>query len=70
MKACMRRPICVSDADKAMMFAIERFILGYDGDNLLHDIDLTFPTASYRAFFLAWHRAQDPARWFNAEGRA
>lgn len=60
----------VSDADKQMMFAIERFIIGYDGDNLLHDIELTFPGASYRAFFLAYHRAGDPLRWLKAEGCA
>jgi hypothetical protein len=64
------RTIRVSDADKAMMFRIERFILAYDGDNLLHDIDLFFPTASYRAFFLALHRARDVARCFPAENSA
>jgi hypothetical protein len=53
-------PIIVSNDDKAMMLRIERFILGYDGDDLLHDIELAFPGASYRAFFLAYKRA---ARW-------
>ena len=43
-----------------MMLRIEHFILGYDGDDLLHDIELAFPDASYRAFFLAYRRA---ARW-------
>jgi hypothetical protein len=63
-------PIPVSNADKEMMHRIERFILAYGGDDLLHDIELTFPTASYRAFFLAYLRARDPARWFEADGRA
>ena len=62
-------PITVSNADKRMMHAIERFILAYDGDNLLHDIELTFPGASYRAFFLALGRTQDAARWLEPEGR-
>jgi hypothetical protein len=65
-----RIPIVVSDADKQMMHRIERFILAYDGDNLLHDIELTFPGASYRAFFLALGRAQNAARWLDAEGNA
>jgi hypothetical protein len=62
--------ITVSTADVRMMHAIERFILAYDGDNLLHDIDLNFPGASFRALFLALGRAQDAARWFEPEGRA
>jgi hypothetical protein len=65
-----RRATIVSNADKRMMFAIERFILGYDGDNLLHNIELNFPGASYRAFYLAYHRTRDPLRWLDAEGRA
>jgi hypothetical protein len=60
--------IRVSDADKRAMLAIERFIIAYDGDNLLHDFELTFPGASYRAFFLAYCRARDPLRWRQAEG--
>jgi len=44
--------------------------LAYEGDNLLHDIELTFPGASYRAFFLAYGRGQDPARWMKPEGSA
>jgi hypothetical protein len=63
-------PIVVSNADKAMMMRIEHFILAYDGDFLLHDIERAFPTASFRAFFLAWMRAQNPARWFEPEGTA
>ena len=63
-------PIVVSAADVKMMRRIERFILAYDGDNLLHDIDLNFPGASYRAFFLALGRAQDAARWLEPEGCA
>jgi hypothetical protein len=58
--------ITVSNADKAMMLRIERFILGYNGDDLLHDIELAFPSASYRAFYLAYMRA---ARWL-PEGNA
>jgi hypothetical protein len=61
--------IRVSNADKRMMHAIKRFIPAYDGDDLLHDIELTFPGASYRAFFLAYCRAQDPLRWRDG-GRA
>jgi hypothetical protein len=68
--AVRRIPIRVSDADKRMMFAIERFILAYDGDNLLHDIELNFPGASYRAFFLAYGRAQNAVRWLEPEGTA
>jgi hypothetical protein len=64
------RPITVSDVDKRMMRAIERFILTYDGDDLLHDIELAFPRASFRAFFLAYRRACDLLRWCDAEGRA
>ena len=61
--------ITVSTADVRMMHAIERFILAYDGDDLLHDIELTFPGASYRAVFRALGRAY-AARWFEPEGRA
>jgi hypothetical protein len=61
--------ITVSNADVRMMRAIERFILAYDGDNLLHDIEINFPGASYRAFFLAYGRAQ-ALRWIEAEGAA
>jgi hypothetical protein len=60
----------ISPDDTAMMHRIERFILNYEGENLFHDIELTFPGASYRAFFLAFGRAQDPARWLDAEGTA
>jgi hypothetical protein len=63
-------PIKVSDVDAQMMRRIERFILAYDGDNLLHDIELSFPGASYRAFFLAFSRARDAVRWLPAEGSA
>jgi len=63
-------PTVVSRRDVKMMHRIERFILSYDGDDLLHDIELTFPGASYRAFFLAWGRSQDPARWLKPEGTA
>jgi hypothetical protein len=64
------RHTVVSRRDIEMMHQIERIILGYQGDNLLHDIELTFPGASYRAFFLAWGRTRDPARWLPAEGQA
>jgi len=66
----VHKPITVSNADREMMRRIERFILAYDGDNLLHDIELNFPDASFRAFFLAYGRAQDPARWLKPEGEA
>lgn len=63
-------PIVVSRADAKMMRQIERFILAYAGDDLLHDIELSFPTASYRSFYLALMRARNPARWFAPEGSA
>ena len=62
--------ITVSRADVQTMLAIEKFILGYAGDDLLHDIECIFPHASYRAFFLAFRRAQDAARWFKPGGAA
>ena len=65
-----RYKIIVSNDDAAMMRRVERFILAYDGDNLLHDIDLNFPGVSYRAFFLAIGRASDAARWLEPEGSA
>jgi len=65
-----RHSITVSDADVEMMHAVERFILAYAGDNLLHDIELAFPNLSYRSFFLAFCRARDPMRWLKTEGRA
>ena len=62
----------VCDADKEMMFRIERYILAYPyhGNDLLHDIELNFPGASYRAFFLAYGRTRDPARWLDPDGQA
>ena len=63
-----RIPITVSAADVQMMHAIERFIIAYHGDNLLRDIEINFPGASFRAFFLAYGRTQDAARWFEPEG--
>jgi hypothetical protein len=68
--AVCRIPITVSAADVRMMHAIDRFIIGHRGDNLLHDTELTFPGASYRAFYLAYERTQDPARWLEPEGTA
>jgi hypothetical protein len=62
--------ITVSKAAVRMMRAIERFILAYDGDNSLDDIDVTFPGASFRAFFLALGRAQNAVRWLEPEGAA
>ena len=67
----MRRcPRVVSRRDVKMMHRIERFIVSYNGDNLLHDIELTFPGASFRAFFLALGRTQDAVRWIEPEGAA
>jgi hypothetical protein len=63
-------PIRVSNDDAQIMRRIERFIIAYRGDDLLHDIELNFPTASYRAFFLAFSRARNAARWFPVEGSA
>jgi len=65
-----RYEITVSDADVRMARAIENYILAYDGENLLHDIEITFPGASYRAFFLAWGRSRDPLRWIKPDGAA
>jgi hypothetical protein len=65
-----RIPITVSAADVKIMRRIERYILAYDGDNLLHDIDLNFPGVSFRAVFLALGRAQNAALWFEPEGAA
>jgi len=51
--------ITVSAADVAMSNRIEAFILGWDGtdlNELLLDIEVAFPTATYRAFFVAWSR--------------
>ena len=62
--------IVVSPTDVAMMNRIEKYIIAYSGDDLLHDIELTFPDASFRAFFLAYSRAREAARWFTAEGSA
>ncbi|MFZ1885529.1 MAG: hypothetical protein WAU53_18505 [Rhodoplanes sp.] len=67
MTAVVRRPIVLSAADVATMREIERFIVGYDGDNLLH---LQFPGASFRAVYLALMRTRDPARWLDPEGSA
>jgi hypothetical protein len=37
---------------------VENFITSYGGDNLLHDIELTFPDLTYRDFFVAFSRYQ------------
>jgi hypothetical protein len=34
--------------------AVEAFITSYDGDDLLHDIELAFPDLTYRDFFVAF----------------
>jgi hypothetical protein len=60
----------VSEDDKRMMLAIERVILAYQSGHLVQGIELAFPGASYRAFFLAYCRSCDPLRWLEAEGRA
>ena len=62
--------IVVSPTDVTTMHAIEKFIVAYDGGDLLHDIELNFPGASYRAFYLALSRSRDAIRWFDAEGSA
>jgi hypothetical protein len=38
--------------------AVENFITSYDGDHLLHDIELEFPDLTYRDFFVAFSRFQ------------
>jgi hypothetical protein len=63
-------PIRVSDADQRMMHAIERFIISYEGDNLLHDIELMFSRRELSRFFLAYCRARDPLRWHPVGGSA
>jgi hypothetical protein len=62
--------IVVSRVDVEMMRQIEVFILAYEGDDPLHDIELAFPSASHRAFFPAWGGTRDPARWLHVEGYA
>ena len=62
--------IVVSVADVEMMRRIEHFIVGYDGYDLMRDIELSFPGASYRAFYLAISRVRDGLRWLEPEGRA
>jgi hypothetical protein len=64
-----RVPIRVSDADQRMMHAIERFIISYEGDNLLHDIELMFSRRELSRF-LAYCRARDPLRWHPVGGSA
>lgn len=46
----------LSAKDAAMMHRIEKYITQYPGNDLMHDIELNFPGASYRAFFLAVRR--------------
>jgi hypothetical protein len=62
--------IIVSDSDVRMARKIEKYILAYGGDDLLHDIELTFPRASYRAFFLGFKRARAGIQWLSPEGTA
>jgi hypothetical protein len=62
--------IVVSRVVVEMMRKIEVFILAYEGDDPLHEIELAFPSASYRAFFPAWGRTRDPLRWLDAGSRA
>jgi hypothetical protein len=46
-----RVKIVVSRADLAMARRIESFICAYEGDDLLHDIELSFPDARAGASF-------------------
>jgi hypothetical protein len=46
----------VSYKDAEVMHRIENYMAAYDGNDLLHDIELNFPKVSYRAFFLAARR--------------
>jgi hypothetical protein len=62
--------IIVSNSDVRMARQIEKYILAYGGDDLLHDIELTFPGASYREFFLGFKRAGDGIQWLSPEGTA
>jgi hypothetical protein len=39
-----------------VVHAVENYITGYDGDHLLHDIELEFPDLTYRDFFVAFSR--------------
>jgi hypothetical protein len=61
-EGAIHHQIIVSDSDARMTRKIERYILAYCGADLLHDVELTFPGASYRAFFLGFRRAQATER--------
>jgi hypothetical protein len=37
---------------------VEAFITSYEADNLLNDIELTFPDPTYRDFYVAFSRFQ------------
>jgi hypothetical protein len=52
--------IQTSAVDAVMTREVEAFVRAYEGNSLLHDIELTFPGLSYRAFFLGFMRASDP----------
>lgn len=54
--------IVTTPDEQAMMHKIEKYMADYDGDDLLHDIMLNFPNASYRAFFLAVRRTHGDIR--------
>ena len=69
-KAQRHPPITVSAADVAAMHAVEKFVLSYQGADLAHDIERSFPGISYRAVFLALRRARHAVHWLKAEGHA
>jgi hypothetical protein len=42
--------------DAVAVRAVENFCTAYDGDDLLHEIELTFPHLSYRDFYVGFQR--------------
>jgi hypothetical protein len=44
--------------DGRVVRAVEQFMTTYDGDDLLHDIELQFPDLTYRDFYVAFSRFQ------------
>jgi hypothetical protein len=61
--------------DGAMVAAVENFLTANAGhsDNILHDVELRFPTLSYRDFFIAhsrWRAAEAMLRGSKVRGRS
>jgi hypothetical protein len=54
--------------DGTAVRAVEAFCTGYDGDDLLHDVELAFPRLAYRDFFCGYRRYLAAERWVQGEG--